>query len=60
MRDIDSEVIEFKNDCTFYGLLDELLSNACGVSGWGQTWSTSFKTRCFVPSLDVLKDHKTI
>ena len=28
MRDIDSEVIEFKNDCTFYGLLDELWGEA--------------------------------
>ena len=28
MRDVSSECIEFKNDCTFYGLVDELWSGA--------------------------------
>lgn len=28
MRDVTSECIEFKNDCTFYGLVDELWSGA--------------------------------
>ena len=28
MRDVTSEYIEFKNDCSFYGLVDELWSGA--------------------------------